>query len=737
MTAEREEHLIREAAFLTALDELIGCLDRSKAMQKVADVGHSVIGAKTCTVRLLENEGRELVLYGARGATEARHGEQWQRLDATGSIAGHVLKTGEAYECADIQADPYYAMKDFAEKSGLKAILSVPILLDGAVSGVITTYFSSAGDITQERKTLAQSLARFAARIVEIERRFSVVGDAPADAIVPQRLVKAATVNDAALAICERAVDLSGCDAALLFMPEGILGDLDPCGETGHAWVLATGEIKALAERAFTMRAVQEETLRPEQLLGARFAAAFPCLVGEQRIAVLAVANMTETCLADDVSWKLRYLSTHCAETLLRLKQAEQLRDIEDLLLTLGVGRDATQNPAAFRTELLNLARRQLGVEGAVLYLLDKDRRRYVPQEARGLKNIERPIAYASEGYELGEGFVGKVAAQRQWVLLEQPELDEVEGDKCLQLLRRQTHTRELTICLGVPLESPVRDRDLPPVGVLVLVDGRPGAKVRSPLEAWRGATVSALAAQISAALRMNEILRREDIFWTATHQAKNPLAKINAYVEAIRRRGPRNEYLDGLDASAREAGRMVDQILHIERIHSEQEPQSELADVSALVSERADGFRTAAEVARCQLQRQVEPGCLAWVVPVYVAGILDNLVHNSVKYTQGGSGLVEVKLYRCEAGWQLEVLDNGPGLPHDVMASIQDADSVLVRASPGRNIGVRSGLGLFIVVWYAKKLAWKMEVTRRKPHGTTFAFKIPGAAPGPGRGGR
>ena len=60
MTAEREEHLIREAAFLTALDELIGCLDRSKAMQKVADVGHSVIGAKTCTVRLLENEGREL-----------------------------------------------------------------------------------------------------------------------------------------------------------------------------------------------------------------------------------------------------------------------------------------------------------------------------------------------------------------------------------------------------------------------------------------------------------------------------------------------------------------------------------------------------------------------------------------------------------------------------------------------------------------------------------------------------
>ena len=440
---------------------------------------------------------------------------------------------------------------------------------------------------------------------------------------------------------------------------------------------------------------------------------------------MITVVSMGTDPLHQAASRSLSLLATRSADVLLQLIQRERLDMWEDLVSTLGISREDRVHPQKLQAQLLDLARKQLGAEGAVLYLWDERLKRYTPRVAKGFKNIRRPVEYAREGYALGDGFVGQVADQRKMVSLSSLERDEVDGDDCLRLLRQQTHTRELTLCVGVPIEPQVRHEDTVPLGVIVFADGREGAGLRSRLNGRRGGAISLLAAQVSAIVRGQEVLKREDrMFFVATHQAKNPLGRIVQAVRAIEQYGPSPEDLDELSRSALEASHNVEQVLHVERAVSGRQIEPAEVDLSGLVRETVAGYRLVAEACSCELTLCIEPNCRTMTAAVYARGVLDNLTDNAIKYALENEGRVCVTLRSSAEEHILEISDNGPGLPPEVRQAMEAR--VQVRPRAGYDLRGGFGLGLFIVTSYANLLGWTMAVRERSPHGTIFQFRIP-----------
>lgn len=726
-TPSEQPVLAREAAFLDGLVELMGYLDLGAAMQKVADLGHLVIGARTCHVRLLDEQGANLDLFGARGATAEEHVRKWRSLERSCSVVGEVLRTGTAYESHDIQNDEYYEMKEFAAKNKLVALRTVPIELRGRVVGAITLYFPRPEDITPERRMLAAMLARFAARVVEMGRGLMRTASGAEELVLPPGISSLQSADEAARAIAARALKLSRWQAAGVALPRGELGGVDFAGEAGDGQLLRHPQVMALSESAYEMGGIQDALIEPGKalLLSERRAAAFPCVAGEEQIGVITVVSMGTHPLDQAASRLLTLLATRSGDVLLRLMQRERLDVWEDLVSTLGVSSEDRVDPEKLQAELLDIARRQLGAEGAVLYLWDERVEKYTPRAAKGFKNVRRPLEYARDGYALGDAFVGQVAVQRRMVLLNQPDRRAIEADRCLALLRRQTHTQAMTLCLGIPIESQLRREDAPPIGVIVFVDGRQGAGLSATLEGWRGGVVSFLAAQVSAIVRGQQALAWEDRMRSvAAHQVKNPLAKIEGLVHAIKSRGPRPEYLDELMSSAREAIQNFEQTLHVERATSGRQIELEEVDLSELAGSVAASYRLLAHSRGCRLRVDLAPGCRTSSSPAHIRGILDNLINNAIRYTTESSGSVDVSLKRQGRECLLRVSDNGPGLPDDVRTAVASGTDPSPRVGYDFNSGF--GLGLWIVSSYATLLGWRMTVGRCLPHGTAFTFRVP-----------
>jgi two-component system, OmpR family, sensor histidine kinase TctE len=78
--------------------------------------------------------------------------------------------------------------------------------------------------------------------------------------------------------------------------------------------------------------------------------------------------------------------------------------------------------------------------------------------------------------------------------------------------------------------------------------------------------------------------------------------------------------------------------------------------------------------------------------VPWLLRELLDNLIDNAICYTQSG-GKVIVRCHRQDGGVQLQVEDNGPGIPLEQRQRVRER-FYRIPGSPGTG----SGLGLAIV---------------------------------------
>ena len=95
----------------------------------------------------------------------------------TGSISGRTVMKGETIQVADVTTDPDYKMTDVVKFANIRTLLGVPLLREGAPTGVIVLARSAVRPFTAQQIELVQTFADQAVIAIENVRLFDEIQD--------------------------------------------------------------------------------------------------------------------------------------------------------------------------------------------------------------------------------------------------------------------------------------------------------------------------------------------------------------------------------------------------------------------------------------------------------------------------------------------------------------------------------------------------------------------------------
>ena len=168
---------------------------------------------------------------------------------------------------------------------------------------------------------------------------------------------------------------------------------------------------------------------------------------------------------------------------------------------------------------------------------------------------------------------------------------------------------------------------------------------------------------------------------------------------------------------------RLINDILDLERIQSGREPiVFRPIQLDEIIRQAIDGMMPVADEAQVKLQHdsvQVE----IEADPDRLLQVLTNLLSNAVKFSEPGS-TVSVSLRRGDRGVTISVIDDGRGIPNDMLEAIfgrfQQVD-----ASDSRQKG-GSGLGLAICRTIVLQHSGRIWAEQNPVCGSTFRVYLP-----------
>ena len=221
---------------------------------------------------------------------------------------------------------------------------------------------------------------------------------------------------------------------------------------------------------------------------------------------------------------------------------------------------------------------------------------------------------------------------------------------------------------------------------------------------------------------RLEEI--RRDFVANLSHELKTPLTAIRGYSETLLEgsSGELRQHLEIIFRHATDLERLTENLLNLSRIESgKEELVLEPVPLKDFVSRLLERFASQAQVKRIELCNEVPDE-----MPPLEADsskfnqILSNLVDNAIKYTPAG-GKVMIRA-RQEAGenYEIEVEDNGPGIPSGEEERIFERFYRLDKARSRDSGG--AGLGLSIVKHLVELHGGRMAV---ESPGRGARFKI------------
>jgi CheY-like chemotaxis protein/HPt (histidine-containing phosphotransfer) domain-containing protein len=215
------------------------------------------------------------------------------------------------------------------------------------------------------------------------------------------------------------------------------------------------------------------------------------------------------------------------------------------------------------------------------------------------------------------------------------------------------------------------------------------------------------------------------------SHEIRTPLTAIIGFSESLLEHGQTlSDRVDAIQTIIRSGKHLLDVINNIldlskieaGRLDLERDPVSLiglLQDVKELTAPRASekGIEFRVDCV-FPLPRYFRADALR------LRQILLNLLHNAVKFTEGGSVVLRVHCAPAAARLRFEVCDTGIGMTPDqldrLFAPFAQADSSTTRRYGG------TGLGLFLSRQLAERMGGTIEVSSVAGAGSTFAVSVP-----------
>src|SRR5437867_1761458 len=124
-----------------------------------------MLDAKTCSLMLVDEATGELVIAAAQSAGQAYLNRP--KLKIGEGITGQVVAQAKPIAIADVLAEPRFLAKEMAEQEGLRALLSVPLVVREKVIGVVNCYKARPHRFTDAETKLLTTLANQTALAIE------------------------------------------------------------------------------------------------------------------------------------------------------------------------------------------------------------------------------------------------------------------------------------------------------------------------------------------------------------------------------------------------------------------------------------------------------------------------------------------------------------------------------------------------------------------------------------------
>jgi two-component system OmpR family sensor kinase len=238
----------------------------------------------------------------------------------------------------------------------------------------------------------------------------------------------------------------------------------------------------------------------------------------------------------------------------------------------------------------------------------------------------------------------------------------------------------------------------------------QPGSEVgrlASALNTMLGQIEQAFAVRVSSENRMRQFVA------DASHELRTPLTSIRGYAELYRQGAASDaaEVLKRIEDQAERMGLLVEDLLQLARLDSEQPLTLSTVDLVVLVSDAVVEARMRDADRSVSVVLSAGP-VLVEADEARVRQVLTNLLDNALIHTPAGSP-IEVRL----SVETIEVADHGPGMTAEQASRVFER---FYRADPARGPG-GSGLGLSIVAALVAAHGWRIELDTAPGEGAVF----------------
>ncbi|HUZ19953.1 MAG TPA: ATP-binding protein [Acidimicrobiales bacterium] len=240
-----------------------------------------------------------------------------------------------------------------------------------------------------------------------------------------------------------------------------------------------------------------------------------------------------------------------------------------------------------------------------------------------------------------------------------------------------------------------------------------------------RALGVIAVIEDVSERRRLEEV--RRDFVANVSHELKTPMGALGLLAETLLAEtepAVSQRLAQRIHTEAFRISRIIDDLLDLTRIESEESPPREPVLVNLVMAEAAERVRAAAD------QRNVDLTLDEPSPPVAVLGdrrqltsAVYNLLENAVKFSYEG-GVVECRGWTENDEVLISVNDKGIGIPARDLERVFER---FYRVDHGRSRSTGgTGLGLAIVRHVAQNHHGTVQVDSREGEGATFTLRLP-----------
>lgn len=238
-----------------------------------------------------------------------------------------------------------------------------------------------------------------------------------------------------------------------------------------------------------------------------------------------------------------------------------------------------------------------------------------------------------------------------------------------------------------------------------------------SPLRNSEGEVTHFVGFQTDITERRVDERRREVLNRVLSHNLRNKMNVIEAYLELIQSRdGPVPADLGKIEGAVENLLALAETARETDRILARTDADERLEDTSQRLKQLVDAVQDRHPSVSIDLSLPEEG-----IPPIAVGGLLAagrEALENAAKHNERPDAFVSIRLRNRDDGWvDVDIEDNGPGIPERELHVLDHGETALRHADR---------MGIWLIYWTVTRAGGTMTVSARDGDGTIITLSVP-----------